>query len=251
MTPKFSIVIPTYNRADGRLQRALNSVLVQTYRDFECIVVDDGSTDGTAALFEPGASVYSLDGHFRYIRHEKRQGRVIARNTGMSLVEDGETYIAHLDSDDALDAMYLATFAHAIEAEPAGRVFVCGVLVHGMGGTPDHRTCCAWSKIRPCWIPPVDANGLHSAHYTSGKIGTGMFVFRRDCLDVVGFLPPWRTHLEVADGADEYLGYVTGYSSAAKWIGNPWGEDFVLSRKLSMYYLMHPIHAALYVQYVR
>ena len=50
-SPKVSVIVPTYNRAD-RLERALNSIVSQTYQDFELIVVDDGSTDKTSQLMK-------------------------------------------------------------------------------------------------------------------------------------------------------------------------------------------------------
>jgi len=75
-----SVVIPTYNRAH-LVDRAIRSVLNQTYQDFEIIVVDDGSTP-----------------RIRYIRHEKNRGGSAARNTGIRAAR-GE-YIAFLDSDD-------------------------------------------------------------------------------------------------------------------------------------------------------
>ena len=88
--PKISVVIPTYNRAD-LISETLDSVLAQTYRDFEVIVVDDGSTDDTIKLL----SKYGQD--IRIIGQEN-QGAGSARNTGIREAK-GE-FIAFLDSDD-------------------------------------------------------------------------------------------------------------------------------------------------------
>jgi endo-1,4-beta-xylanase len=89
--PKFSVVIPTYNRCIV-LQKAIDSVLVQTFKDFELIIVDDGSTDNTKA-FVSGI----CDVRLRYI-YQKNSGGSKARNAGIDAA-DGE-YIAFLDSDD-------------------------------------------------------------------------------------------------------------------------------------------------------
>jgi len=88
--PKVSVIIPTYNRAKY-LCEAIDSVLAQTYKDYEIIVVDDGSTDDTKkVLAKYGSSI-------RYYCQEN-SGIAVARNVGISLSE-GE-YIAFLDDDD-------------------------------------------------------------------------------------------------------------------------------------------------------
>ncbi|MGE5500997.1 MAG: glycosyltransferase family 2 protein [Ignavibacteriales bacterium] len=89
--PAVSVIIPTFNRA-GILPRAVSSVLAQTVRDFELIVVDDGSTDGTELVVRRFA-----DPRVRYLS-QKNQGVAAARNRG--LAEARGDFIAFLDSDD-------------------------------------------------------------------------------------------------------------------------------------------------------
>lgn len=88
--PAVSVVIPTFQRR-GLVARALDSVRAQTFRDYEVIVVDDGSTDGTdAAIAARGDAI-------RYVRQEN-QGLSAARNAGIAL-SNGDL-VAFLDSDD-------------------------------------------------------------------------------------------------------------------------------------------------------
>src|SRR5262245_28149594 len=92
MTPRISVVIPVLNRA-AVVRRAIASVLAQTFQDFEIVVVDDGSTDGTAE------SVDTLsDRRIRVIRHEQTLGGGAARNTGIRASR--APFVAFLDSDD-------------------------------------------------------------------------------------------------------------------------------------------------------
>lgn len=90
--PEVSVIIPTYNRAH-LVARAINSVLNQTYSDFELIVVDDGSSDNTQEVIKSIA-----DNRIKYIRHNINKGGSAARNTGIGLSES--KYIALLDDDD-------------------------------------------------------------------------------------------------------------------------------------------------------
>jgi glycosyltransferase involved in cell wall biosynthesis len=228
----------------GKLERCLDSLQMQTYTDAEFIIVDDGSKDGTQEFLLERAS---HDSRIRNIGMA-HQGRVFARNAGMAVAR-GE-WFCWLDSDDAYDQMYLATLAYNIEKEPDVRLWVLGVVMHGIHKENGKHTVPRWTKLRKAWMPPVDANGVH-AHFTSGKIGTGMFVFHRECYEKIGPLPPWKNHNFVADGVDEWLGYETGYGSDKKLVGNPWGDDWAYFRKLTMHYRVHLIDACLYIHYVR
>lgn len=87
-----SVIIPTYNRGK-LLLRALKSVLNQTYKDIEVLVVDDNSNDNTEELVQE-----IKDDRIRYIKLSRNGGACIARNTGIELAK-GE-YIAFQDSDD-------------------------------------------------------------------------------------------------------------------------------------------------------
>lgn len=88
--PDISVIIPTYNRAPF-IKKAVDSVLAQTYRDFELIVVDDGSIDNTKDLMK----LYKK--RIKYI-YQKNQGPSVARNKGIK--EANGDFMAFLDSDD-------------------------------------------------------------------------------------------------------------------------------------------------------
>jgi glycosyltransferase involved in cell wall biosynthesis len=117
--PRVSVVMPTYNRRDTIL-RAVASVRAQTFGDFELVVVDDGSTDGTHELFEGRAGLADLDPRIRLIR-QANQGVGGARNTAMAAAR-GEL-IAFLDSDDAWPAHHLALATAFFDAHPGEDAF--------------------------------------------------------------------------------------------------------------------------------
>ena len=103
-----SVIIPTHNRA-GFLAQAIDSVLAQTYANFELIVVDDGSSDETQALLASyGKALISL-------RQENR-GPAAARNAGIRAAR--HPFLAFLDSDDQFTRNKLAIQVAAMEAQP-------------------------------------------------------------------------------------------------------------------------------------
>jgi len=90
--PLVSVIIPTYNRS-AFLRNAIRSVLKQTFRDFEILVVDDASAIDVARIVEGFG-----DSRIRLLRHDRNRGEAAARNTGV-LYARGE-YLAFLDDDD-------------------------------------------------------------------------------------------------------------------------------------------------------
>src|SRR2546425_4156042 len=88
--PSVSVVIPVYN-GEQYLAEAIQSVLDQTYRNFEVIVVDDGSTDGSASVVKKYGET------IRYVHHSNG-GVCKTRNTGIAVTQG--TYLGFLDQDD-------------------------------------------------------------------------------------------------------------------------------------------------------
>lgn len=107
--PPFSIVIPMYNR-QREIRRAVESCLAQDFTDFELIVVDDASQDGSIAA----VSSYS-DPRIKLVRHEQNRGQCPARNTGVAAGR-GE-WVVFLDSDHSLKPNGLSIMRHYIECE--------------------------------------------------------------------------------------------------------------------------------------
>ena len=104
MSPFFSIILPVYNVA-AYLERCIHSILIQSFSDYEIILIDDGSTDGSPAICDRYASEYM---NIRVI-HKANGGLATARNAGLAAAK-GE-YIWFVDSDDwiepgALDVLY-------------------------------------------------------------------------------------------------------------------------------------------------
>ncbi len=93
--PFFSIVIPTYNRAHLIL-KTLETVLKQTFKDFEIIVIDNASTDNTAEVLSPLVGSNAI----RFIVHDRNYERAQSRNTGMMHARG--RFVTFLDSDDLM-----------------------------------------------------------------------------------------------------------------------------------------------------
>jgi glycosyltransferase involved in cell wall biosynthesis len=122
--PLVSVVLPTYNRAHS-LARAMSSVLAQTVRDLELIVVDDGSTDDTERVV---AELAAADRRVRFVRRANG-GPAAARNTGLR--ESRGEYVAFQDSDDEWLVGKLERQIAALRAAgPAIGLCVTGYFMH-------------------------------------------------------------------------------------------------------------------------
>lgn len=114
--PFFSVIIPTYNRA-AFIEATLESVLEQTYRHYEIIVVDNASTDNTEELLQP----LVRSGQINFIRHDKNYERARSRNTGMAAARGD--FVTLLDSDDFMYRNNLADAAEYAQANPEVKCF--------------------------------------------------------------------------------------------------------------------------------
>lgn len=108
---KFSVLIPCFDLAPW-IRVCLDSVRTQTCDDWECVVVDDGSTDGSAAVLDEYAAA---DARFRVL-HQRNAGSGAARNAALAAAR-GE-WILFLDGDDVLSPFALARVGEAIAAHP-------------------------------------------------------------------------------------------------------------------------------------
>lgn len=164
--PLVSVILPTYNHAHY-LPESIGSVLGQSYRPLELIVVDDGSRDDTQAVVQRCGG-----GSVRYVS-QRNQGLAAARNRGLSVARGD--LVAFLDADDRLLPDHLRVSVAALQ-DHAEVAFVCGDLrtfgephdfdhVHACAPTPDHFA----SMLRSCFI-----------------VNVGTCVFRRPPLLAVG-----------------------------------------------------------------
>lgn len=127
---KFSVIVPIYN-CEKFLNECLDSVLSQTFTDWECICINDGSTDTSGEIAENYAS---SDKRFKVI-HKTNGGEGSARNAGLDAA-NGE-WICFLDSDDILNERTLEYYANIIKKYPNADMCSVDIIQYSDGGTPN------------------------------------------------------------------------------------------------------------------
>lgn len=115
-----SVILPTHNR-QSTIADAINSIIVQTYGNWELIIVEDGPQDGI------GKAVLAYDdARIRLVRHDTRRGAAAARNTGLKHASG--TAIVHLDDDDQYDPDFLLISLNAMR-DSGRRMIYCAQMI--------------------------------------------------------------------------------------------------------------------------
>lgn len=164
-----SVIIPTYNRVHY-LQEAIESVLRQTYKDFEIIIVDDASTDNTKEI------VLSYGDRVRYVCQDNKE-RAAARNNGIIHAKGG--YIAFLDSDDIWLPNHLQVCLHTLNSsQDAGLAFSGSCIIDENGKII--------SKVKLCSFNGFVLNNIVSK-FSSGGCNASSCLIKKEIFNRVGY----------------------------------------------------------------
>jgi glycosyltransferase involved in cell wall biosynthesis len=185
-----TVVIPTYNRKDF-LEQAVETVRVQTYDSVDCVVVDDGSTDGTREYLE-GLDYDAL----RTVFHEDNCGQSVARNTGID--NASSEYVLFLDSDDILYPHAAETLVSAIEnqADDCAGAFASTKHINSRGRV----------TIKSVPEKLLKEATVENTGYIGGLSCT---MFRRDALEEIG---GFDESLSRRDDFDLYMRFLKQYT---------------------------------------
>lgn len=175
--PLVSVVIPTYNRA-GMLDQALRSVCAQTFKDYELIVVDDGSSDNTAEVVEKYAP------RIKYLP-KKNGGVASARNLGLKAA--GGDLIAWLDDDDYFLPGKLEKQAGYMAAHPEVGLVYTGMLMIDTTGAYPARTYAIPPRYKSC-------REVRNALINNCFFGNSTVMMRKECFDRTGLFDESMKH---------------------------------------------------------
>jgi len=187
----FSVIIPLYNKA-AYIERAIQSVLSQTYQEFELIVVDDGSTDDSFVQL----SVNNPEA-FRKLKiiEQSNQGVSVARNNGVKVAK--YDYIAFLDADDSWESTYLENMKQLIDNYPQAGIYGSSYFIVKNGK----------KRIAPIGVEEDSDRGLIDYCQVYSKtlcmpLWTGATIIRKSIFDVEnGFNP----HLKLGEDFDLWI----------------------------------------------
>lgn len=129
MNPKISVILPVFN-AEKTIAESIESILNQTYKDFELIIINDGSSDKSESII-----LSFQDERINYFINEKNKGLIFTLNRGIDLA-NGE-YIARMDADDIA---YLTRFEKQIKVmEENSDLIVCGTQINSFGEKKNNK----------------------------------------------------------------------------------------------------------------
>lgn len=167
--PFFSIIIPVYNLADY-IQETLSGIKDQLWDDYEIIIVDDGSTDGTAELLD------RLDNPRLTVLHQRNKGVSFARNTAIKAAKGA--YVAFLDGDDYWLPDHLSHAAHFFQAHPDVTWYASN---YAKSFSPEQDK----KNIHPSEHPVFRLNH----YFTDDNLHSSSTIIRRDAIPEGGMFP--------------------------------------------------------------
>lgn len=198
MTPSISVIIPAYNAA-LYLAATLESILAQTRDYWECIIVDDGSTDDTAAV----ASTFAeRDARFSVVR-QQNAGVSAARNMGFARSTPKTKYVIFLDADDVWEPTALQDLSDALNEQPEA-VGSCGLARYiGADGIPLEYDYMSFGRERYGYedgkvvrLRPDQPTNFTSFLIRFSMIPPGTVLLRRSIIEKAG---EWNSHLSLAE----------------------------------------------------
>jgi len=231
---RFSICLLTHKRFpdDNKniyfLRRAINSVLTQTFQDWELVLLIDGKDKAKAKFLET-----IKDKRVNWYEHIHR-GRYIARNEAM-LLSNGE-WITWMDDDDFLMPIYLEAIDKAIKKYPNYKVFHFGAtIIHDDYGI----------SVREVGHFEEDKIGFKP--FSSGRISTGSFVFHRSVYEDIGEMPNRQSCWDFAEAMKQRYPELRKFFPGTKELGNPYGDDFAYFYMITRKYKSKELKTALYI----
>ena len=248
MENRFSVIIPCYNKAD-KIGSCLQSLISQTYGNFEAIIIDDGSTDKSREVIK----TFLKDGRFRAYFLPDNSGRLVARNTGMRMARNN--WICWLDADDEYMTNYFEVYNDEINRNPDYKIFNTGMLIKEREMVGEKRYEKGWRIIEPLELKE-EGEGMES--FNNGRIGSGSFVFHNSLMEY--FPEDVKTPCGGDDSLparwverDPMMLEICKRNDDAQWLplGNPWGDDYSYFFKLTRKNKSKKINCLLYIQHVR
>ena len=179
MRPEVSVIVPSYNYGHF-LGETLDSVKIQTFQNWECLIVDDGSTDNTKDIAE---TFISADNRFKYF-YQKNRGLSAARNTGLR--HSTGDYIQLLDADDLIERDKFACQLNCFEDHPEADI-VYGEARFFSDGKPGELRYSALEDDQP-WMPKVSGTGqeILKALLTTNIMVVSSPLVRKDVFQTCG-----------------------------------------------------------------
>jgi glycosyltransferase involved in cell wall biosynthesis len=181
------VIVPTYNYGCF-IGQTLECLRAQTYVNWECIVVDDGSTDDTA---ERVSRFMAQDARFKFLRQENAR-QAAAKNNGLQ--NSAGEYIQFLDADDLIEPQKFEQQVEYLEAHPEVDI-VYGSMRYFKTEVPDERLYWVWGENKP-WMPETSGSGREvlTALVRQNIMVINSPMIRRRVVDAVGLfdnkLPP-------------------------------------------------------------